>query len=276
MKRKSKFLTFILSFIPGLSHVYLGFLGRGAIFFTAFFGDVFLILFLEAVAHYSNGEFLGILLPFIWLIALVDSMSLAGKINNYPDFNSTKGDAITMNFSDKENIEKQNKKIIAMLLSIIPGAGHMYLGMTKQGLQLMSLFFLSFYLTDWLRISLFMVFVPLIWFFSLFDVMHKISGTKPFVDEDLNVFSWLNSNNSWIQNKSRFFGYALIILGFVIIFERIIFPTISRYISFELSNNLQTGIVAVLFIIGGIKLLSGKKIEKQQKEGAVTKCDNGE
>ncbi len=40
MRRKSKFITFLLSFIPGLSHFYLGFADRAVIFLMVFLGAI--------------------------------------------------------------------------------------------------------------------------------------------------------------------------------------------------------------------------------------------
>jgi TM2 domain-containing membrane protein YozV len=104
-------------------------------------------------------------------------MILADKINMYANNPGVReGDSRLL--PNYEEIAKQNKKVIAMFLSIIPGVGHLYLGMQRQGIELMASFFLLFYLTDWVRFSGFMILAPIIWFYSLFDVMHKVSGER--------------------------------------------------------------------------------------------------
>ncbi len=59
-------------------------------------------------------------------------------------------------FRTAANRARKNKTI-AMLLSMFPGAGHMYLGLQKRGLQLMAAFLFSVYFMDALRLSLFFV-----------------------------------------------------------------------------------------------------------------------
>ncbi len=70
---------------------------------------------------------------------------------------------------DLDEMKKnQIKKTIAMALSIIPGAGHMYLGYQKKGLIIMGGFFFTIFFMGWLNISLFLFVLPLIWFYSFF------------------------------------------------------------------------------------------------------------
>ena len=74
MKEKNKFVSFLLSFVPGLSHLYLGFSDRGAIFLVVFFALVFGVAGLTILTN--NEGFIVILavgLPILWLIALIDA-----------------------------------------------------------------------------------------------------------------------------------------------------------------------------------------------------------
>ena len=80
MKGKSGFITFILSFIPGLSHFYLGFRERGTIFLIVFFGSILSMVGLTVV--FNNDGFAAILffmLCIIWLVALIDAFSIRKK-----------------------------------------------------------------------------------------------------------------------------------------------------------------------------------------------------
>ena len=143
MRQKSKFITFVLSFIPGLSHFYLGFPDRGLIYLMIF-GAIGLGSFGMAVISHSNffvflfiaGESL------LWLIALIDAFSTMSNFR-YMSNGQQKMDTL-----DPQKAEIFNKKIITLALSMIPGAGHMYLGYQQKGLLLMEHSSLVFSLWD--------------------------------------------------------------------------------------------------------------------------------
>jgi TM2 domain-containing membrane protein YozV len=265
MKKKSKFLTFLLSFVPGLGQIYLGFTIRGIMFLSVFIGIPLFILFIAgAFSMHGLENLILFILPILWLASLVDSMILVDRLNFANTYNTNNVEANSV-FSDSKAMEKQNKKLIAMLLSVIPGAGHLYLGLQRQGVELMAVFFLAFYLTDLLRVSIFIIVVPIIWFFSLFDVMHKVSETRPMTDDRIFTDAWFKSNaaiiseKSALRNKHKLLGYILIISGSVIFFNRIIYPMVEAYIHYRIRGNIQTGIVAFLLILGGLRLIIGSK-----------------
>lgn len=199
MNKKSKLVTLLLSIIPGLSHVYLENIQRGAVFFASLIANLFMMFFTIEILGIYQGEALVIVFPIIWLIAIVDSMILVDKINNgcinrVEDYN--KGFALEWGSKIK------NKKVIAMALSIIPGAGHMYLNLKEQGVQLMSVFFLPFFLTDLLQINFFMFLVPIVWFYSFFDAMHKASEEN-LENTNIPIFSSLRENAFLRKNKHK-------------------------------------------------------------------------
>lgn len=82
-------------------------------------------------------------------------------------------------------------KVIATFLSIVPGAGHMYLGLQKRGLQLMIAFFACIYILDVLRLSLFLFLVPILWFYSFFDALQLISKQDREQLQDIPIVDWL-------------------------------------------------------------------------------------
>ena len=67
---KNKALAFVLSFIPGVGHYYLGLMQRGLQLNVLFFGTIFLI----GLAKVDGLEFL---LPVIWFYGLFDALHLA-------------------------------------------------------------------------------------------------------------------------------------------------------------------------------------------------------
>lgn len=240
MKEKSKFITFLLSFVPGLSHFYLGFGDRAIVFLMAFFGAILGVSGLVFLT--SSDGYIAILvfaLPIIWLIALVDSFSLRKKYILMEYEMAKEG----IEYKDSEEIKKSNEKAITLALSVIPGAGHMYLGYQKKGLFIMGSFFFTVFFMGWLGVSLFLFVLPIIWFYSFFDAFHLVDE-KDLEDEE-NSFVLPDIKPEWI-------GWGLITIGILIVIERILYPLIP----YEIRNYIQTLIVSVIFIVGGIKLLA--------------------
>lgn len=151
---------------------------------------------------------------------------------------------------------KKSKKAMALFLSCIPGTGHMYIGLQKQGLEYMSIFFFTIFFSSWLNLQFFMFIIPIIWFYSFFDVLKKVSMEGPVPDDDIFSMNWLRSQDNWFKNRNKIFGYILVGLGLILILENIVLPQID---SWEDRRYIETGIAAVLFIGGGIKLLMGNK-----------------
>lgn len=246
MRGKSKFVAFILSAIPGLAHLYIGLKERAIIFFIMFAGISLGSIGLAALS--GMGEFMVILLfgyPIIWLIALLDMSSARKHMERKELYN---GEA----FEESKFDKKIDKKTIALALSIIPGAGHMYLGYQKKGLMLMGIFFFSVFFMGWLGISIFLFTLPLIWFYSFFDCMHIVDGNQEEVED--NEFVIPNVRPEWI-------GYGLIGVGIFILLERILFPLIS----YEIRRYFQTSIVSLIFVVIGIRILiKNKKIDNTE------------
>lgn len=121
----------------------------------------------------------------------------------------------------------------------------------------MSLFFFSAFLMGWLRLSVLLFVLPVIWFYSLFDAFQRV-GEEPAAaskDERSPLFNWLYQNPVPI-------GWLLILFGGLILFDKIVAPQLSR----QVIQYLQTVIVAGLFIAGGIRLLLGTRLEDEYPE----------
>ncbi|NLV89637.1 MAG: hypothetical protein GX021_09800 [Tissierellia bacterium] len=261
MRRKSKFVTFILSFIPGLSHFYLGYADRGFLYLLILgmlcVGTIGLAILTGA------DKFLTLLvgIPIIWLVALIDAFSIINTLR-YGDSSE-----VESNFYSEE-ARLFNKKIITLALSIIPGAGHMYLGYQKKGLIFMAGFFFTIFFMGWLNLSFLLFILPLIWFYSFFDAFHTFNGNNV---EDMDISNILPS----IQHKH--IGIGLIVLGVLIGFQNALLPVARQLlhsifdynIIYRIESYIQTIIVSLIFIAGGIKILKGKKVQEEEIEGDV-------
>lgn len=160
----------------------------------------------------------------------------------------------------------QNNKSLAMLFSLMPGAGHMYIGLQRKGIQIMASFFLIIGLSDWLRISFTMFLLPIIWFFSIFDVRKQLMSDKPIAeDEGINFVCK--------GDEVKFVGYGLIIIGILSMINRVVFPALNIYLDMRFENYIRTSIASILCIGIGIKLLTGKKTKKN---GGDKSCANGQ
>lgn len=261
MQRKSRFLTVLFSFAPGLGHLYLGFTERAVVFFGLVFAMLSGTLFLNSFTRGRGTDFIILLivaLPLVWLISLVDAMTM---YNRYFRADVRPAEGADESFSG-EGKAGDNRKLIAVALSVVPGAGHMYLGMLQKGVQLMGGFFFTLFLMGWLNVSLFAFVLPVVWFYSLFDAMHRVDAGAGTAEAE-DPFTRL------VNNYPKPLGWGLVGLGCLAIFDRIISPFLTRAIR----NYLQTGIVAALLILIGIKLITGTR---RRPEEEVRTCSEDE
>ena len=257
MKQKSKFLTFLLSFVPGISHFYLGFFERGLIFLFLFGGVSVGSIFMWSLSNWDGFVPIGLGGgAVVWLIALLDAFASINNMRYKTDMSDMEKE------THMEKTKKDNKRIASLALSMIPGAGHMFLGYQKRGLLFMAGFFFTMFFMGWLNLSILVFILPLIWFYSFFDTYHILNGKDV---EDMYL------ENILPKIKHKYIGIGLIGIGIIVIFQNMVFPLIQRYLTYEIRNYIQTVIVSLIFIIGGIKILQSKKqvemVEELIEEG---------
>lgn len=146
----------------------------------------------------------------------------------------------------------KNNKFLTFIFSFIPGAGHMYLGFQKKGLQIMLLFFSLLFLGDFLRTNIFFVLIPVIWFYSFFDVRKAFNKSETFEDE-IRCFSLINFDLKYI-------GYFLIFAGIIGLMNGALFPILSVYLDWHTIETIKDVLMSLILIIVGIKLIWGKKV----------------
>ncbi|GCL73604.1 hypothetical protein [Paenibacillus naphthalenovorans] len=257
-----RFVTMLLSFVPGLGHFQLGLMQRGLAFLLTFFGLTIMIIFVTALTN--RGEFMVFLgvLPIIWLYCMFDCVQ---HLNRKQRGEELIDRSIFEDYQEMREAGKKNKTL-GMLLSIFPGAGHMYLGLQKRGLQLMAAFLFSIYIIDVLRLSLFLFLIPILWFFSFFDALQYISRYGREEIRDVPVVDWLINHQRWV-------GIGLLALGLYYLVDNVMMNGLERWVDEQLSREIMywyhqyfhTFIVCVLLIGGGLRLLFGSKREKGEK-----------
>lgn len=144
-------------------------------------------------------------------------------------------------------------KTLAILLSACPGAGHMYLGYLRQGLQLMSCFFFLAFAMCWLNLDMLIFLLPVIWFYSIFSTYHLLDRASDANDGNLEILQWV---------KPKWMGIGLIFIGCMTLFYRLAAPFIDGVVL----QYVQTGLAAAVLIGIGIKLLVGSKVKIIKEE----------
>ncbi|MCY6958684.1 hypothetical protein [Clostridium brassicae] len=147
----------------------------------------------------------------------------------------------------------RNKKFWALFFSMIPGAGHMYLGLSKKGLQLMALFFIAIGFADVLHLSMVAGLIPIIWFYSVFDVRKCYElNVQPNDNQDIKI--------PWSGKETKILGYIFIFMGAISIVNEIIFPMLDVVLGWRTIHSIKTGILSAVFIVIGLKLIIGRKV----------------
>jgi len=257
--------TIMLAFVPGCGHLHLGLANRGLTFLASFFGLASMIFFVTIWTNHEGFLIFLLIMPIIWIYNMFDIV----RQLKFKDLGLHLVDQSL--FEDLEQVRKDGgkNKIFATILAIFPGTAHLYLGLQKRGLQFMAAFLFTIYILDVLRLDLFFFLAPIIWFYSFFDALQQINK-DPDELEDKPVVEYLINHQRWV-------GIGLISLGIFYIFDRVLVPIADRFLYRYYNidslymyyyDYFQTGLVALLLILGGIKLLTGTK--KKRSGGKVS------
>lgn len=167
---------------------------------------------------------------------------------------------------------KSNKKkgILTFLFSLLPGAGEMYMGLMKQGVSLMTMFFGSIAICSWMGTDSLAFVCVIIWCYSFFHIHNLCSLSEeefqqvedklliPFMGEDIQ----LQISNQKIRTVGAvlmiFFGASLLWNYVMDILVRVL-PENVGYMIWDISYDLPEAIVSVFIIWLGVRLIKGKK-----------------
>jgi len=167
---------------------------------------------------------------------------------------------------------KNKSKFLTFCFSLLPGAGHMYMGFMKMGLSFMAAFFFIIFLSSFLNIAQLLFLLPLLWFFAFFDCMNKCyAPDEEFLNlKDNYLFSideLVKMDKGVFKEHKLLVGIVLLILGFYLVFNNII-DSFSQYISPQVYNAIEDVtrvapkvVIGIVIIVVGIKLIIGKKRE---------------
>jgi flagellar biosynthesis protein FlhB len=172
-------------------------------------------------------------------------------------------------------MRRRKSKFFTFIFSLLPGAGHMFMGFMKTGVSFMSAFFLIIFVASWLNIGPLLYILPVLWFFAFFDCINKYySSDEEFAQyEDKYLFSL----DSIIKNYGHIFkkqglyaGILLIIFGVYLIFNNVMYnlwgylpESIYRFIS-SITRIFPQLVIGIVIILVGIRLILVKKEEYER------------
>ncbi len=165
------------------------------------------------------------------------------------------------------------------VFSLMPGAGHMYLGYMNKGLQLILLFCALFALAFLLQLNAFLFLLPAVWCYSVFDCMHlrrKVNTPGYAIEDDYLIKDWKSFSVSY-----RLLGWAAIFLGVLILLANIIPDFLYqldlmfsyRFYFSRFFSSFRDLFIAIVIIVIGVKLLQGKWIPTDKRRTQSSESD---
>ena len=122
-------------------------------------------------------------------------------------------------------MKKQKHGFWVFIFSLIPGAGEMYMGFKKQGLSIMLLFWGSIALASITGLGWLAMFLPVIWFYSFFNVhnLKSLSEEEFYSVEDnyiLHMDQFSGDMGKFLQKHQSAAAWILILFGICILWSR--------------------------------------------------------
>lgn len=165
---------------------------------------------------------------------------------------------------------KQKKGFFVFVCSLVPGAGEMYMGFRKQGLSIMTLFWGVIALCATLNVGVFAAVLPVIWFYSFFNVHNLKSLTEEefysLKDDYAFHAERIIGNRGMIFKKYHTqMSIAIIIVGGLALWNCIpfvlrgILPDTAFYFMDFITSVIPRAVIGIAMVVLGIYLLSGRK-----------------
>jgi len=192
-ENKSPLVAFLLSLLPGFGHLYIGRVFRFIVYAGGFFGPLALLFLMMVGGGYLDGEFVAFALVVSGLVGLVNMLDMlitiaGGKHRAFHPVSATMERDEYGNLRhvyDPLEAKEQSEKSKLMMLSMIPGLGHMYMGLLTRGITLMILFVGVFGVTlflgmilDTISILILWLALPIIWIYGMFDALALLGARQ--------------------------------------------------------------------------------------------------
>lgn len=172
---------------------------------------------------------------------------------------------------------KKKGKFLTFCCSLIPGAGEMYLGFLKQGISIMTIFFLLF-AAGAILFPPITVFCAVVWFYSFFHTnnLNNMPDDEFYAIQDdylIHIYQIATAKELLLGRYRKITAFVLILFGLSIIWNNIygffmyiasdvlnISMGLLRFFSW-LSRIFPQTVAALLIIALGIYLIRNKKHE---------------
>ena len=173
----------------------------------------------------------------------------------------------------------KKSKFLTFVFSLLPGAGHMYLGLTKKGILFMASFFGIIFISNALYFAQLWLILPIIWFYSFFDALNHMNYTV----EELRVinvnysYPFLSGTDAFkgkfsnvLKGKSKIVGVVLIFFGLYFLIERFLvryaydfFEENVAVVISRMFDMIPAAIIPIIIIFIGVKLVIGGKKDEE-------------
>lgn len=149
----------------------------------------------------------------------------------------------------------------------------MYLGLMKKGTLLMSLFFGIFALGAFFGLEAILIVLPVIWFYSFFDVINLYPLPDALrAESEANFFKNFGSFDTengvlktFFDKRGLLIGWGLIFFGAYMVFENVVMDLFLRDliytypIIYNIYRRIPTVALAIVLFYFGFKLVRGPK-----------------
>lgn len=178
-------------------------------------------------------------------------------------------------------------KFLTFLLSLIPGAGEMFLGFYRQGISLMALFFILMGVAGFFQLDVILFLTPIVWFYSFIHTnnLNSLPDDEFYALEDNYIvrFTDMAQNKLLIQKYRKLLAVCLILFGVSILcnnFSHMVFwyliPALNLSEAVEdllrfIARSIPQAVIAVLVIAAGVYLIKGKYQELKDDGSEVSK-----
>lgn len=163
----------------------------------------------------------------------------------------------------------QKNRFFTLVFSCCPGAGEMYMGLYKQGIGLMGLFFGAGALVACLGLEELLLFIcPIVWCYSFFHThnLRHMSVEEFAAAEDKFFFEdYVNWKRDWkfTTKHRRIFGVVLLLIAFCELWKQAMYLLGNLFyvpdFIWSINHSVPQIIIAVLILAAALHLMRAPK-----------------
>lgn len=165
-------------------------------------------------------------------------------------------------------MNNQKNRIWTFCCSLMPGAGEMYFGLYRQGISIMTFFFLLLIVPIMLNLSAISLLAIVLWFYSFLHVNNLRSLTEEQFSQEKDYYIWEIIPDSIMTSAKtkNVVAILLIILGaYMLLYSVVAWIPGLRNLSYYLIRLVLGALILAL----GIRLITGKKQDLDQNFAAA-------